>query len=107
MDPRKGERHGRLRRRLPCADDDDKIATVDIVQQRTRPFVKEIGIKPLRPEEFDPALPPFPLGLSRGKLGSEFGDPLIEVLAGLEPAVARVGVNAEIADHDRGYEVQA
>ena len=46
------------------------------------------------------------LGLERGKLAGQLGDLLVEVLLRLEPVVAGIGVDAEIADHQRRDRVE-
>src|SRR5262249_56773336 len=47
-------------------------------------------------------LPALPLELEASKFGAERAHLLRQVLVRLEPARARVGIHAEVADHQRG-----
>src|SRR5262245_37190303 len=79
-----------------------EVARIGVVEKHPGALVEHVGIDAFGLEQQDAALPIGPFALERGKLGTEFRDLLVEVLLRAKPAVAGIGVDAEIADYQRG-----
>src|SRR5262249_52640762 len=79
-------------------EQEGEVAGIRIVQERAGALVEDVGVEAFGPEQRYAPLPIGALGLQRRKLGREPGDLLVEVVLGLEPVIAGIGVDAKIAD---------
>ena len=83
------------------------IARIGIVEKLPGAFVEHVGVEAVGLQESDAALPARAFGLGGVEFALEVGDPLVEVLLGQDAAIAGVGVDAEIADEQRGQGIEA
>src|SRR4029078_10483125 len=84
-----------------------QVMGMDVVEQRAGALVEHVGINPARFEQRDAALPLGALDLELREFGGEFRHLLVDVLLGLEPTIAAEGVDAEIADEQGRYHIEA
>src|ERR1700755_3568764 len=75
-----------------------QLAGVGIIEQSTGLLVEHVGIDILRLQKRDSALPLGVLMLEAMKIGRKRRCLPVDVFLGFEPAVAAIGVGAEIAD---------
>src|SRR6266545_314524 len=84
--------------RSPPLEHQRQVTGVHIVEQRTGALVEHVGVEAFGLEQRDAPLPNRPLGLEGRKLDRELCDLLVEIVPGLEPVIAGIGVDPEIAD---------
>src|SRR5262245_25833913 len=84
-----------------------QVARVDIIEQRARALVRQVGIEAFGLEQRDAPFPGGTLRFERREFDRELVDLLVEVVPRLEPVIARVGVHSEIADQQRRPEIEA
>jgi hypothetical protein len=80
---------------------------IEVIEQGARTLIEHIGIEPVGAQESDASLPLPALGLQTRNLGGELRRLLIEILLGLQPAIAGIGIDAEIGDRARNEGVKA
>src|SRR5215472_12186152 len=84
----------------------DQIVRVGIVKLKPRTLVQHVGIDPVRTQQRHPLLALGALFLQARKLRGERDDLLVEFLPRVEPVLAGIGVDAEIADHRRRHRIE-
>src|SRR5580704_16098612 len=95
------------RRRPPRTVHQGEIARRNVIEQGAGLFVEHVGIELAGAQQRHPALPLRPVELELVELGRQSRDLAVDVLFGLDPAIAAIGVDAEIADQERGQNVEA
>ena len=83
-----------------------QIARVEVIEHDPRALIERVGIDALGFEQLDPALPFGALLLELVELFTQRNKLLVEVLLGPQPVIAGVGVDAEIADHQRTADIK-
>ena len=83
------------------------IARIGIVEKLPGALVEHVGVDAVGLQKRDAALPARALGPGGVEFALEVGDPLVEVLLGQDAAIAGGGVEAEIADEQRGQGIEA
>ncbi len=83
-----------------------QVTAVDIVEQCPRPLVQHVRIEASRAEQANPPLPQNALGLRCVAFLDQFRDLQIEALPRVQPAVAGIGIDAEIADEAGCSEIE-
>src|SRR5262245_31665758 len=73
--------------------DKDWIARVGEVEQRARPLVQHVGIEAVGLEQADPPLPLRALRLGLVDRGRKRGDLPVDILAGAQTTLTRIGVD--------------
>jgi hypothetical protein len=78
-----------------------------IIEQSPGAFIEHVGIELVRFQQRDPPLPLSALELEAIEFARKRHHLLVNVLLGLEAAVAAVGIDAEIADQKPRHDVKA
>jgi hypothetical protein len=84
-----------------------QVVGADIVEQRAGAFVEHVGIDIFGLEQVDAALPLRALDLQMVQLRRQRRHLAVDILLGLEPVIAAIGVDAEIADQERRRDLEA
>jgi hypothetical protein len=75
----------------------DQIVRIDVIELIARTLVEQVGVDPVGSQQRDPLLALGPLLLQPRQFGGQRDDLLIELLPRIQPILAGIGIDAEIA----------
>src|SRR5262249_575620 len=78
-----------------------ELARIGVVEQHSGALVEHVRIDAFGLEQRDAAFPIGAFALKPFNLAAELRDLLVEILLRAQPAAAGIGIDAEIADHQR------
>jgi len=84
-----------------------EVARIEIVEHCSRTLIEHVRVNAAGLQQFDPALPISALLLQAAKFPGQAGKLLVEVLLCPQPVIPGVGIDAEIANHQRATHVEA
>src|SRR4029077_16086927 len=100
-------RPGGVGRLMSPGEHQSEVVWRHVIEQRAGLLVEHVGIELAGPQQRHAALPLGALALEVVEIGGQRDDLLVEVFLGLEPVIAAIGVDAEIADQERGHDIEA
>ena len=84
-------------------DAEGQFTGIGIVEQHPGSLVEHVRIDAVSPQERNAALPGAPFGFEAGEFAAQLRNLLVEILLRPQPAIAGIGIDAEIADYQRCY----
>ena len=91
---------------LAGSQQEGQVARVGIADQGAGTFIQHVGIDAVSAQKCNPTLPMRSFGPEPGKLAFHGGKLLLEVLLSPQPMVAGEGIGGEIADEQRGKNIE-
>src|SRR3977135_866988 len=87
-------------------DGPNQIARIGVIELEARTLVEHVRVDPVGPKQRNPLLALGALPFQPRPLRRQRDDFLIEFLPRIQPIFAGIGVDAEIADHQRRHRVE-
>ena len=94
-------------RPIPVPDQHRDIARIGIVEELPGALVEHVGVDAVGSQKRDAVLPAYALGARGVELAREVGNARLEVLLRHDSVITGVGIEAEIADEERGERIEA